>query len=408
MNTTRFYADLPVFRDFRDVTRPESFAPLPEDWHVVMSDVRNSTIAVQSGRYKNVNTLGAATITAVLNAAGATEIPFVFEGDGSMLCVPPELLHDARAALAQTQLLARKSFGLDLRIATLPVARIRESGATIVVARYKVSEHYIQAVFAGGGIAYADRYMKDPATAALCAVDPASVAPHGSFDGLECRWQDIPSRHGETVSVIVRALSGDADTAAAVYREVIAKVREIYGGDDACHPVFPPDLTISLNSRQLGNEVGVRAMDRGRIGKWFYLMKTRFWVLLGWYFMKFGVRTQKTEWGGYKETLARNADVRKFNDGFRQILSGNAAQRETLTAWLDERYARRELVHGVHVTNRAHMTCLIFDYSGRHLHFIDGADGGLFLAAKALKERAASVGWVGSGSRPDSSLVYGA
>ena len=212
-----------------------------------------------------------------------------------------------------------------------------------------------------------------------------------SFDGLECRWQDIPSRHGETVSVIVRALSRDADAAAAVYREVIAKVQEIYGADDACHPIALPNLHFSLNSRQLGNEVGVRALDQGRVGKWLYLMKTRFWVLLGWYFMRFGVRTSKTDWGRYKETLVRNADVRKFNDGFRQILSGNAAQREALTAWLDERFARGELVHGVHVTNRAHMTCLVFDYSGRHLHFIDGADGGLFLAAKALKERVAAT-----------------
>jgi len=391
MTSKGFYAGLPVFTDFRDVGRPQNFRLLPEDWHVVMSDVRNSTIAIQSGSYKNVNTLGAATITAVLNAAGDTEIPFVFEGDGSVLCVPPELLDDARAALLRTQELAHRSFGLDLRIATVPVAHIRDAGATILVARYQVSENYIQAVFAGGGIAYADRYMKDPATAPLCAVEPGSIESRGSFDGLECRWQDIPSRHGETVSVIVRALSRDANAAAAVYREVIAKVREIYGADDACHPVFPPKLTISLNSRQLGNEVGVRAMDRGRVGKWLYLMKTRFWVLLGWYFMKFGVRTQKTAWGGYKEMLARNADVRKFNDGFRQILSGNAAQREALTAWLDDRFARGELVHGVHVTNRAHMTCLIFDYSGRHLHFIDGADGGLFLAAKALKERVAAT-----------------
>ena len=392
VNTTRFYADLPVFTEFRDVSRPESFTPLPDDWHVVMSDVRNSTIAIQSGSYKNVNTLGAATITAVLNAAGATDIPFVFEGDGSMLCVPPQLLDDARAALLHTQELARKSFNLDLRVATLPVARIREAGVDIMVARFRASENYVQAVFAGGGMAYADRTMKDPATAALCAVAPGSIAPGGSFDGLECRWQDIPSRHGETLSVMVRALEADAEAASLVYREVIAKVREIYGADDACHPIFPPNLAFSLNSRQLGNEVGVQAMDRGRIGKWLYLMKARFWVLIGWYFMRFSVRTGQTDWGGYKTTLARNADVRKFNDSFRQILSGTAAQREALTAWLDERFARRELVYGTHVTNRAHMTCLVFDYSGRHLHFIDGADGGLFLAAKALKQRVATLG----------------
>jgi hypothetical protein len=33
----------------------------------------------------------------------------------------------------------------------------------------------------------------------------------------------------------------------------------------------------------------------------------------------------------------------------------------------------------------------VFDHAGRHLHFIDGADGGLFLAAKAFKERVARL-----------------
>ena len=89
--------------------------------------------------------------------------------------------------------------------------------------------------------------------------------------------------------------------------------------------------------------------------------------------------------------LIRNSDVRKFNDVYRQILAGTAAQREALTAWLEERYAQRELAYGLHVTDRAHMTCLVFNYSGRHLHFIDGADGGLFSAAKAFKERVATL-----------------
>ena len=66
MSSTRFYADLPVINDFRDVTRTETFARLPADWHVAMSDVRDSTIAIQSGRYKNVNTVGAATITVLV------------------------------------------------------------------------------------------------------------------------------------------------------------------------------------------------------------------------------------------------------------------------------------------------------------------------------------------------------
>jgi hypothetical protein len=262
-----------------------------------------------------------------------------------------------------------------------------------LVARVRVSENYIQAVFAGGGMAYADRYMKEPATAPLCEVKRGSVVPRGSLEGLECRWQDIPSRHGETVSLMVRALAPDPGQAAVLYREVIAKVHEVYGTDEACHPLTPPLLTLvpTLSARQLGNEVGVRAADSGRFGKWLWLMRVRGFVILGWFLMKFGLKTEATDWSRYKDTLLKNTDVRKFNDIYRQILAGNAAQREAIDAWLAERYARRELVYGLHVTDRAHMTCLVFDYSGRHLHFIDGADGGLFLAAKQFKERAAKL-----------------
>jgi len=259
------------------------------------------------------------------------------------------------------------------------------------VTRYQVSDHYIQAVFAGGGMAWADRYMKDAATAQSCAIDPASVEARGDFAGLECRWQDIPSRHGETVSVIVKSMSTDAGVAARIYRDTVAKVREVYGEDEACHPVWPPNLSFAMDGSKLAGEAGVRAAGQGALGKALYLMKARAMVALGWFLMRFGIRTAKTDWGRYKQVLARNSDVRKVNDCFRQILAGNAGQRAALSEWLEQRHAERELIFGLHVTDRAQMTCLVFDYSGRHLHFIDGADGGLFMAAKSLKERAARM-----------------
>jgi len=384
-SSARFYLELPLLTEFSAVTQPESFAPLPADWHIAACDVRDSTAAVQRGDYKEVNTAAAAAVTAVLNVAGHVDVPFVFEGDGSMFCVPPGLIEAVREALAKTRDLASRSFGLELRVATLPVSRVRAAGLDILVARYSVSENYVQAVFVGGGMAWAERYMKDPATAPLCAVDAATPA-RGSHEGLECRWQDIPSPHGETVSLMVRAVEGTA-----VYRELIDKVREIYGSEELCHPVTVPALSMALGAKRLGNEVGVRAADESAWGRWRYLMRTRLTVILGWFLMKFGVRTEETDWSLYKQTLVENSDVRKFNDVYRQILAGTAAQREALTAWLEERYQRRELVFGLHVTDRAHMTCLIFNYSGKHLHFIDGADGGLFSAAQAFKERAARL-----------------
>lgn len=391
LGSAGFYAALPVLTEFGAVADPASYAPLPADWHVATCDVRNSTRAVEDGNYKHVNTVGASAVTAMLNAAGGLEIPFVFEGDGSAFCVPPQLLEDAKAALLKVQEMAASSFGLELRVATLPVAQVRKAGLDILVARFRVSQNYIQAAFAGGGMAYADKTMKDPATAPLCEVKAGSVAARGSLEGLECRWQDIPSPHGETVSLMVRVLAPDAGRAATLYHEVIDKVHEIYGTDETSHPVTLPALTPTLSARQLGNEAGVRAFGSGAFGRWLWLMRARWFVVLGWFLMKFGLKTEQTDWSSYKETLYRNTDVRKFNDVYRQILAGTPAQREALDAWLAERYARRELVYGLHVTDRALMTCLVFNYSAKHLHFIDGADGGLFLAAKQLKERAARL-----------------
>jgi len=386
----RFYSDLPAYADF-GVARAERFTALPEDWHVALCDVRNSTAAVQAGRYKAVNSLGAAAITAVLNAAGNAEIPFTFEGDGCALCVPPGLLEDTRAALAKVELIARDSFGLHLRVGTVPLTRIREEGYQILVARYRVSEHYVQALFAGGGMACADRLIKDPATAAEFMIASGSVVPRGNLDGFECRWRDIPSRHGETVSLMARALDPDPRRAREIYGTLVAIVRDIYGSDDVCHPLSVRDLAFTLESRYLLNEANVRAAGQSALGKWLWMMRTRWYVLLGWFLMTFALRTAQTDWRDYKKTLVRNSDVRKFNDAYRQILAGTAGQRRALDGWLDERYRRGELVYGLHVSDRAHMTCLVFDYAGRHIHFVDGADGGLFLAAQAYKKRLAQL-----------------
>ena len=388
MSSEQFYSALPAITDFEAITRAESYAALPEGWHVALCDVRNSTAAVADGKYRNVNSIGAAAITAIINAAGGVEVPFSFEGDGSLVCVPPRLLEVTRAALAKTQEVARDAFGLDLRIATVPVTAIRAAGFSVQVARYRVSGNYTQAVFSGGGISYADSLIKDAATEAQYAVAPGSIEPRGNFDGFECRWEDIPSRHGETVSLMVLALHYEPERSAVVYRNVIRKVSEIYGDEDACHPVSMPELAMTLKSGLLADELGVRTGKAAGLDRWRRLMQTRAIVLLGKVLMRFGVRTQQTDWGQYKTTLMRNSDVRKFSDVYRQILSGTAAQRLALDGWLQDQFKARQLLYGLHVADRAHMTCLVFDYSGRPLHFIDGADGGLFLAAKAFKERA--------------------
>ncbi|HLA63315.1 MAG TPA: DUF3095 family protein, partial [Rhodothermales bacterium] len=185
-----FYARLPTTARFADLADPAAYRPVPEDWHVVIADVVGSTVAVREGRYRDVNYVGAASIAAVLNAAGRADVPFVFGGDGATLVLPPELRDVAASALAALQDHAAERIGLALRVGMVPVAEIYAAGETLGVARFQVAPTYAQALFSGGGLSWAERQVKNPETAERYAIDNEAAGGDDLYAGLECRWQD--------------------------------------------------------------------------------------------------------------------------------------------------------------------------------------------------------------------------
>ncbi|WP_456672193.1 DUF3095 family protein [Bradyrhizobium sp. LM2.9] len=64
----RFYEALVPFDFFDDVVRRDRYRPLPDDWIIAVTDVSQSTEAIEQGRYREVNTAGAAVLAAVSNA----------------------------------------------------------------------------------------------------------------------------------------------------------------------------------------------------------------------------------------------------------------------------------------------------------------------------------------------------
>jgi hypothetical protein len=145
-----FYVSLPVFSDFADVVRAESFSPLPDEWFVGFTDVTGSTAAIAAGRYKAVNMVGAGAIAAVANSLGRRPFPFVFGGDGVSLAVSGADAPATSDTLAAMALFARAEFKLDLRVAMIPVREIRASGNDVCVARFAASERCVYAMFSGG------------------------------------------------------------------------------------------------------------------------------------------------------------------------------------------------------------------------------------------------------------------
>lgn len=388
MDTRSFYANLPVLDDFQAIARPGSYVPLPDDWHVLISDIEGSTVAIQAGRYKDVNLLGASTIMAVINAVKPLQVPYVFGGDGASLAVPAVAHERAAVALRATRKLANERFNLSLRIGSVPVREIRAAGHDVLIAKVRVSQATTQAAFTGGGLPFAEQCIKDKAAGRNYSIDEQGDA-RGSFNGLECRWSRIPSAPGgEIVTLLVESLANDPDASAQIYGEVIDLIRRIYGDDATARPVRDSALHLSTRAADLDGEARIRARFNFAPLRILRRMRLQAQMLLGRRMLDKGITAGGIDWGRYKREVTANTDFRKFDDRLRHVLSGNARQREELTAALQERCCKGQLAYGLHVAPTALMTCLVFERSsGQHVHFIDGSDGGYAMAAIDLKAR---------------------
>src|SRR5499426_1959586 len=198
-STIDFYKHLPAFRDFTRVADEACFRPLPANWMVGLADVQQSTQAIRENRYKAVNMAGAAVIASVANALQNRDFPFVFGGDGASFAVPAADAALARKALAETATWVKEDLDLILRIGMVSVATIRAQGRDVRVARYAPSDNISIAMFSGGGLAWADAAMKR----GEIALAPAPPGSHPDLSGLSCRFELIPSRRGEVLSLVV-------------------------------------------------------------------------------------------------------------------------------------------------------------------------------------------------------------
>lgn len=158
--TYDFYFNLPIIENFFDVADENNYHRLPKDWFVAITDIVNSTETLTKERYRNVNILGVSPIVGIFNIADRNKIPYVFGGDGSVFCIPPQLFEEAHNVLAASRQIGGEEYGLKLRAAIIPVSHLQQQGHPIKVARYRASKHYIQAIFSGGGISRAEAMLK--------------------------------------------------------------------------------------------------------------------------------------------------------------------------------------------------------------------------------------------------------
>lgn len=375
MSSENFFTDLPALADFTRMVETGHYEDLPLDWSVVMTDVKNSTRAIEQGRYKEVNTIGVSTIVAVQNALGGRSFPFIFGGDGATMAVPATDLEAVRRALSGARAMAQRQFDLVLRVAIIPVNEIRKSGAQLKIGKLKISDQQFLALARGDGWSIAEAWMKEREDHFAL---PQEITPDGSFAGLECRWNPLPARNGEVMAVIIQArVSGDRAT--QIYGRILREILE-----PEIRPLKLADLKLTWPPRFLMAEAKVRI--RGHIRRVAYFLVQQIKVLAQVLFLRARGDRNRTDPVEYLREVAENTDYIKFDECLRVVIDVDPPQKARLLALLDEHARLGEILYGAHSDPCALLTCYI-QGPHKHIHFVDAAGGGYAMAAKQLKSR---------------------
>lgn len=374
-----FYDGLPRETSFDHLTDLGRYTPLPDDWQIGVADIVNSTGEVAAGRYKTVNMVGAAVISAVMNALDGQPFPFVFGGDGAGFAIGPDDAAAAQQALAAVAVWARAEFDIGMRVALVPVADARAAGHDVQVARFQASPGADYAMFAGGGLLWAETEMKRQ----RYVVAPAAAGTIPDLTGLSCRWAHMKARNGKILSLVVAAMpEADAADVAEVYKQVIDVAEQL---DRGGHPA--PQVGMVSRWPPAGAKLEAHAArGSGSLGA--ARRKALFESLVAWALIRTGLKIGGFDARRYARVVADNADFRKLDDGLKMTLDCDAKTQTRLQAVLAAAADRGIVRFGMATQDEAMMTCIVPSIlTDDHLHFIDGAAGGYTQAAAQMKTR---------------------
>lgn len=371
-----FYSRLPVNQIALSdlLTEEHLFYKVPENWFVIVTDVKNSTLAVQNGLHETVNLVATGCIVATLNIAYKhnLNVPFFFGGDGATCIIPPSILQPVMQSLLIHQENTLKNFELDLRVGFVPVEDIYKKGFGLTISKFRSTSIFSIPVVLGDGLNYAEKVIKgEDHRLSVIKSDEENL----NLEGMQCRWDRIapPENYDEVISLLVIATNESEQGPA--FRKVINFLDEIYGTPDKRQPISVNKLKLKATVTKLNLEMKVKF---GHI-RFLYLLYNRFVSLFGWYYF------QTREGKSYLASMVDLADTLVIDGRINTVISGTAVQRAALVKALDGLEKAGEIRYGFFVSKESVMSCYVPGADNAHIHFVDGAEGGYTKAAGVLK-----------------------
>jgi len=381
INNDLFYSRLPVNEiPLSELLMEEHlFFKMPANWHVLITDIKNSTAAIQRGLHETINLVATGSIVAVLNIAYKANItvPFFFGGDGATFIIPPSILDAAIQALQQHCENSQENFNLDLRVGHVPVADIYEQQHALHISKLKTSSLFAIPVLLGDGLMYAEKKIKGPGFAFTKLPFNNEVL---DLSGMQCRWDRIkpPENTFEVVSLLV--LARDGIQQAIAFKKVMDHIDVIYGAPQSRQPISVAKLKLKATLAKIGLEVRVRMGGF----KPFDMLGTWIKTSLGYLYFK----TKKGK--AYLLSLVDMSDTLIIDGRINTVITGNSLQRQQLEAALQQLETAGEIIYGLYVSKESVMSCYVRGINDRHIHFVDGAEGGYTKAAGVIKQKVLS------------------
>ncbi len=377
LTTENFYLELPTHKLSLTKLMANSslFCNLPNDWHILVADIKNSTQAVKDGKHQQVNLVATGSVIAILNLAADKKIniPFFFGGDGATMLVPPGLLSSGMSALKKHKINTLKNFNFDLMIGHISLEEVYEKGMGLKIARARINSLFNIPVVLGSGLQYAEKLVKGDPEDIVIPIDNLPL----NLDGMECKWDRIkpPKENQEVISLIVTSQKEDPSKSLS---KVLKAIDDIYGSPRSRKPISVKRLKLNAKLRQINLEM------RTKIGKFngYYFVKNWLKNTIGKIYFSFGESGKN-----YLEKLVELTDTITIDGRINTVITGTADQRSSLESYLDHLEKVGEIAYGLHVSRESVMSCYVKDMADDHIHFVDGADGGYTKAANHLKEK---------------------
>jgi hypothetical protein len=377
-NYADFYKTLPVF--YGEIgnlmTKETLFKAVPESWHVIITDIRNSTDAVTDGKHDVVNYLATGSIVTVLNVVHNlnVDIPFFFGGDGATFLVPGSVLNMVMNALGGYSSNALTTAGLELRVGTVPVKAISGNGFQLTIAKYSSSEAFVIPIIIGEGLSYAEKLVKAPEY--HYEFDGTSTALP-DLSGMQCRWDQIPppQKHEEVVTLLISSRNPDRQRES--FKRIIDHIDRVYGFPRERQPISVAKLRLKTTFQCVRLEGQVFAK---RSIFFNYISSLADKILTRFYF-----KTSKGK--RYLESLVALSDTFVIDGRINTVISGTKRQRLRLEEMLTKLEANGLIWYGLHISQASVMSCYVRNLEKGHIHFVDGADGGYTNAARCMKNK---------------------